>query len=378
MPDHTIAENLTRLQNAKTAIASAITAKGGTVSSGDGLEDFASDIGTITNSYTAGDEGKVVSNGALVSQTSSSTTTNGTIDTTLINSLDVNVSGADEGIKMTIGARPLSKEFKSHVNWVAKTWIGLIDFEGQNVWTDGNNIYHTANSNTYVLDKSTSTWNLYTWSGDYKPVAGQHIWTDGTDIYYSYNQDHYVLDKSTSIWSTKTWNVPSGYSISTLDGLNIWTDGDNIYFSFSGANWVLDKLTSTWATKTWTGDTTFSGNDVWTDGDNIYLSHGASYYQKVLNKPTSTWNVKTWSGAPSSMYGNAMWTDGTRLFHSNGTSHYIYNKSSGAFSSFSFTTLSRILGKNIWTDGTYIYYSEGTSQFMIEQSNVPNYYPIQI
>ena len=47
MPEHTIAENLTRLQNAKTAIGNAIIAKGGTVTSGDGLEDFASDIGTI-------------------------------------------------------------------------------------------------------------------------------------------------------------------------------------------------------------------------------------------------------------------------------------------------------------------------------------------
>lgn len=47
MPEHTIAENLTRLQNATTAIGNAITAKGGTVSSGDGLEDFASDIATI-------------------------------------------------------------------------------------------------------------------------------------------------------------------------------------------------------------------------------------------------------------------------------------------------------------------------------------------
>ena len=47
MPEHTIAENLTRLQNATTAIGNAITAKGGTVSSGDGLEEFASDIATI-------------------------------------------------------------------------------------------------------------------------------------------------------------------------------------------------------------------------------------------------------------------------------------------------------------------------------------------
>jgi hypothetical protein len=43
----TIAENLTKLQTARTNIANAITAKGGTVASGDGFEDFPSDIATI-------------------------------------------------------------------------------------------------------------------------------------------------------------------------------------------------------------------------------------------------------------------------------------------------------------------------------------------
>ena len=43
----TIAENLLRLQNAKTAIGNAITAEGGTVTQGDGLEEFVADIGTI-------------------------------------------------------------------------------------------------------------------------------------------------------------------------------------------------------------------------------------------------------------------------------------------------------------------------------------------
>ena len=47
----------------------------------------------VPNSYAAGDEGKVVSNGALVAQTSDTVTQNGTVDTTLINSLTVNVSG---------------------------------------------------------------------------------------------------------------------------------------------------------------------------------------------------------------------------------------------------------------------------------------------
>ena len=48
----------------------------------------------VPNSYTAGDEGKVVSNGALVAQTAHATVTqNGTVDTTLNNSVVVNVSG---------------------------------------------------------------------------------------------------------------------------------------------------------------------------------------------------------------------------------------------------------------------------------------------
>lgn len=47
----------------------------------------------VPNSYTASDEGKVVSNGALVSQASDTITANGTYDTTLINDLTVDVDG---------------------------------------------------------------------------------------------------------------------------------------------------------------------------------------------------------------------------------------------------------------------------------------------
>lgn len=47
MPTHTISENLQRLTVAKTAISTAITNKGGTVTQGDGLEDFPNDIASI-------------------------------------------------------------------------------------------------------------------------------------------------------------------------------------------------------------------------------------------------------------------------------------------------------------------------------------------
>ena len=48
----------------------------------------------VPNSYSAGDEGKVVSNGALVAQSSDTVTTNDTYDTTLINSLTVAVASS--------------------------------------------------------------------------------------------------------------------------------------------------------------------------------------------------------------------------------------------------------------------------------------------
>lgn len=57
--------------------------------------EMAAAVAAIPNSYTAGDEGKVVSNGALVAQTAraSAITENGTFDTTENNSVTVNVSG---------------------------------------------------------------------------------------------------------------------------------------------------------------------------------------------------------------------------------------------------------------------------------------------
>ena len=45
----------------------------------------------VPNSYGASDEGKVVSNGSLVSQTDDTTTANGVVDTTTIKQLTVNV-----------------------------------------------------------------------------------------------------------------------------------------------------------------------------------------------------------------------------------------------------------------------------------------------
>jgi hypothetical protein len=54
----------------------------------------------VANTYTQADEGKVVSNGALVAQGSDTVTQNGVIDTTLINSLTVNVAASGGAVKL--------------------------------------------------------------------------------------------------------------------------------------------------------------------------------------------------------------------------------------------------------------------------------------
>lgn len=76
-----------------TLISKSITANG-TYDAGDDNADGYSDLTvSVPNTYASGDEGKVVSNGALVAQGSDTVTQNGTVDTTLISSLLVNVAG---------------------------------------------------------------------------------------------------------------------------------------------------------------------------------------------------------------------------------------------------------------------------------------------
>lgn len=74
-----------------------ITANGTYDPSDDNLDGYDEVTVNVPNSYAAGDEGKVVSNGALVAQTSQNISENGTYDTTLNNEVVVNVDGGSGG-----------------------------------------------------------------------------------------------------------------------------------------------------------------------------------------------------------------------------------------------------------------------------------------
>lgn len=77
-----------------TLIEKSISANGVYNASEDSADGYSKVTVDVPNTYTAQDEGKVVDNGALVAQTamSSEVTENGTVDTTLYNSVTVNVS----------------------------------------------------------------------------------------------------------------------------------------------------------------------------------------------------------------------------------------------------------------------------------------------
>lgn len=83
-----------------------ITANGTYNATSDNADGYSSVTVNVPNTYSASDEGKVVSNGALVAQSSDTVTENGTVDTTLISSLLVNVAGGSSGtvVKLTLPA----------------------------------------------------------------------------------------------------------------------------------------------------------------------------------------------------------------------------------------------------------------------------------
>jgi hypothetical protein len=66
------------------------------------------------------------------------------------------------------------------------SWSGLATFDGTGVWTDGENIYYSANYSQYILSKSTSTWSEKIWYG-FTTFTKHNIWTDGNNIYCSNN-----------------------------------------------------------------------------------------------------------------------------------------------------------------------------------------------
>lgn len=94
-----ITETLVRTEGPIDAklIDKSINENGTYSASAEGADGFKKVTVDVPNTYFLSDEGKVVSGGSLVTQTSSSITQNGIVDTTLIDSVTVDVSGSSGG-----------------------------------------------------------------------------------------------------------------------------------------------------------------------------------------------------------------------------------------------------------------------------------------
>ncbi len=98
-----------------TLIEKSISANGIYNASDDSADGYSKVTVDVPNTYTAEDEGKVVDNGALVAQTamSSEVTENGTVDTTLYNSVTVNVPSGGVEFSNTPNAFTLLKNIQN-------------------------------------------------------------------------------------------------------------------------------------------------------------------------------------------------------------------------------------------------------------------------
>ena len=236
---------------------------------------------------------------------------------------------------------------------ITKSWNGLSNFSGQWVWNDGTNIYYSAGSSQYVLDKLTSTWKPKTWYG-LTNIYGYNVWTNGVDYFYSSTNKHYILDKATSTWNKITW---SGYT--SFTGTDVWTDGINYYVSNWSSQYVIDFENYTLIPKTWNGYNELVAQTIWTDGENIYFSRS---YQMVLNVETSTWSEVNWNGLESPT-GSYIWSDGVNIYYSDNSKQYILNTETKTWVEKTWAGDYMFSGTNIWTDGENWYYSSGTNQY---------------
>jgi hypothetical protein len=238
--------------------------------------------------------------------------------------------------------------------WEPITWNGKDSFTGNNVWSDGTNIYYSVgvltSASHYRLNGDT--WEPITWNGE-GIFSGDTVWTDGTNIYWL-DYGSCVLDGDT--WEPVEWSgsppTRGGrvwsdgareYGTGTLGSLlfsvrngdvwerhdeliylgigssaGFWSDGANIYYSSGSVQYVFDSATLMTTKKTWNGLTKFDGGNVWSDGVNIYYSDGEEQY--VLNG--DTWEPKVWNGL-TSFFVSRLWTDGTNIYYSNGAEQYV-------------------------------------------------------
>ena len=150
-----------------------INANGTYNASSDNADGYKKAVVNVPNSYAAGDEGKVVSNGALVAQGSDTVNQNGLVDTTLISALTVNVSGGGGSNWTLIG----SAEFEVNTSSTTEAIVGNVELSSYDFNKDDIIWIHVRDKagkrNGYFFGNDTIFSNVTTANGNPNGILSQ-------------------------------------------------------------------------------------------------------------------------------------------------------------------------------------------------------------
>ena len=219
MPEHTIAENLQRLKDAKTAIGSAITAKGGTVGSNDGLEEFAADIATIPS---GGDDSGHFIKGLLPLSFKSD-------GTNLTDYTIYGKSGGLNGVSYNVYP-PIDDNSINRGYWGTNTTGGMYDEPCYNYWNSGRGLCNEIN-----LAVGTYTFSVYV-KGEGSISCKFFIDEESSFPHYSDRATISIVgsDTCTTSWDYQRFSVTfevtaAGYVAPRIQ--KTADDGNNIYIT---------------------------------------------------------------------------------------------------------------------------------------------------
>ena len=243
------------------------------------VNDYASADVDVPNSYAAEDEGKVVSGGVLVAQTSGTATQNGTVDTTLINSLTVNVSGGGGSLPSGL-----------HIGTAAPT---AADGSDGDTWWESEDMGAAVTSNGTCIVYSDQK-VAYSWAVEIQfslKVAGtgceqiaSSAWSPASNIgFFTIGFASGINGALMAWWSKDNSSAPQTYTSTNLtkqnflghshtirlDAGKVYEDGVLVHtFSNAPGSSVLGNFLCLFATKT-------SGNP------SNPATHAAIYYCKI-------------------------------------------------------------------------------------------------
>lgn len=143
-----------------------ITANGTYDPSDDDLDGYDEVTVNVPNSYVAADEGKVVSSGALVTQTSRNVTENGTYDTTTNDEVVVNVSsGGGSSVKLMEQGQVSTTSTYSTASFDSSVDFSSYDCLKVDIWRDGEIVASVVHGDA-TYDYSTNS-TFYMVGGGY-------------------------------------------------------------------------------------------------------------------------------------------------------------------------------------------------------------------